>query len=170
MKQNLSLLPFPTRKLPLKSPKTSGAKTAKLKFYLAHAIPLKSLFFRKLASVSSRVMKRSRSITLTPSCTIFVINLLFSSYLGILPSAFLCKKCNQQPRLKSSLFCEDALLTLNKEEQGLANTSQQQQQQEVSIKDLLEAGSHFGHQTQRWNPKMKRYIFGEKNGIYIIDL
>ncbi|HXF28363.1 MAG TPA: 30S ribosomal protein S2, partial [Chlamydiales bacterium] len=52
----------------------------------------------------------------------------------------------------------------------MANTSQQQQQQEVSIKDLLEAGSHFGHQTQRWNPKMKRYIFGEKNGIYIIDL
>jgi small subunit ribosomal protein S2 len=40
----------------------------------------------------------------------------------------------------------------------------------VSIKDLLEAGVHFGHQTKRWNPKMKEYIFGERNGIYIVDL
>jgi len=40
----------------------------------------------------------------------------------------------------------------------------------VTIKDLLEAGVHFGHQTNRWNPKMRPYIFGEKNGIYIIDL
>jgi len=38
------------------------------------------------------------------------------------------------------------------------------------LKDLLEAGVHFGHQTKRWNPKMKAYIFGERNGIYIIDL
>ncbi len=38
------------------------------------------------------------------------------------------------------------------------------------MKDLLEAGVHFGHQTRRWNPKMKPYIFGERNGIYIIDL
>ena len=40
----------------------------------------------------------------------------------------------------------------------------------VQIKDLLEAGVHFGHQTRRWNPKMKPYIFKEQNGIYIIDL
>ncbi len=40
----------------------------------------------------------------------------------------------------------------------------------VSIKELLEAGVHFGHQTKRWNPKMKEYIFGERNGIYIVDL
>lgn len=40
----------------------------------------------------------------------------------------------------------------------------------LSIKDMLEAGVHFGHQTNRWNPKMKPYIFGEKNGIYILDL
>ncbi len=40
----------------------------------------------------------------------------------------------------------------------------------VTIKELLEAGVHFGHQTKRWNPKMKRYLFGERNGIYIIDL
>jgi len=40
----------------------------------------------------------------------------------------------------------------------------------VSMKDLLEAGVHFGHQTRRWNPKMKRFIFGERGGIYIIDL
>jgi small subunit ribosomal protein S2 len=40
----------------------------------------------------------------------------------------------------------------------------------VSMKDLLEAGVHFGHQTRRWNPKMKRFIFAERGGIYIIDL
>ncbi|MCK4994791.1 MAG: 30S ribosomal protein S2 [Candidatus Omnitrophica bacterium] len=40
----------------------------------------------------------------------------------------------------------------------------------VSIKQLLESGVHFGHQTRRWNPKMARYIFGERNGIYIINL
>lgn len=40
----------------------------------------------------------------------------------------------------------------------------------VSMKQLLEAGVHFGHQTRRWNPKMKSYIFGARNGIYIIDL
>lgn len=54
---------------------------------------------------------------------------------------------------------------------------QQQQQQpqqqvplQITIKDLLEAGAHFGHQTRRWNPKMKRYIFEARNGLYIIDL
>lgn len=51
--------------------------------------------------------------------------------------------------------------------QGLA---QQQQQPNVTIKELLEAGAHFGHQTRRWNPKMKRFIFEERNGLYIIDL
>jgi small subunit ribosomal protein S2 len=40
----------------------------------------------------------------------------------------------------------------------------------IALKDLLEAGVHFGHQTKRWNPKMKQFIFGERNGIYIIDL
>jgi len=40
----------------------------------------------------------------------------------------------------------------------------------VAIKELLEAGVHFGHQTNRWNPKMKKFLFGERNGIYIIDL
>ncbi|MCH9612385.1 MAG: 30S ribosomal protein S2 [Chlamydiia bacterium] len=46
----------------------------------------------------------------------------------------------------------------------------QKQENLISIKELLEAGAHFGHQSQRWNPKMKRFIFGERNGIYIIDL
>src|SRR6187431_189772 len=41
---------------------------------------------------------------------------------------------------------------------------------QISMKSLLEAGAHFGHQTKRWNPKMKPYIFGARNGIYIIDL
>ena len=40
----------------------------------------------------------------------------------------------------------------------------------LSMKELLEAGVHFGHQTRRWNPKMKRYIYGARNGIYIVDL
>ena len=40
----------------------------------------------------------------------------------------------------------------------------------VSLKQLLEAGVHFGHQTRRWNPKMAKFIFTERNGIYIIDL
>ncbi|PKL52256.1 MAG: 30S ribosomal protein S2 [Nitrospira bacterium HGW-Nitrospira-1] len=40
----------------------------------------------------------------------------------------------------------------------------------VTMKELLEAGVHFGHQVKRWNPKMKKYVFGERNGIYIIDL
>ena len=40
----------------------------------------------------------------------------------------------------------------------------------ITIKELLEAGVHFGHQTKRWNPKMKDYIFGQRNGIYVIDL
>ena len=41
---------------------------------------------------------------------------------------------------------------------------------EIGIRELLEAGVHFGHQTRRWNPKMRRYIFGERGGIHIIDL
>ncbi len=41
---------------------------------------------------------------------------------------------------------------------------------EVTMKEMLEAGVHFGHQTRRWNPKMKPYIFGKRNGIYIVDL
>ena len=40
----------------------------------------------------------------------------------------------------------------------------------VTMKQLLEAGVHFGHQTRRWNPKMRNYIYTERNGIYIIDL
>lgn len=40
----------------------------------------------------------------------------------------------------------------------------------LNVKQLLEAGAHFGHQTHKWNPKMKKYVFGERNGIYIIDL
>lgn len=41
---------------------------------------------------------------------------------------------------------------------------------EIQLKSLLEAGAHFGHQTHKWNPKMKPYVYGERNGIYIIDL
>jgi small subunit ribosomal protein S2 len=41
---------------------------------------------------------------------------------------------------------------------------------ELNLKDLLAAGAHFGHQTHKWNPKMKKYVYGERNGIYIVDL
>ncbi len=41
---------------------------------------------------------------------------------------------------------------------------------EPTVQDMLEAGVHFGHQTRRWNPKMRRFIFAERSGIYIIDL
>ncbi|MBF0312465.1 MAG: 30S ribosomal protein S2 [Oligoflexia bacterium] len=41
---------------------------------------------------------------------------------------------------------------------------------EITLKSLLEAGAHFGHQTYKWNPKMKKYVYGERNGIYIIDV
>ena len=40
----------------------------------------------------------------------------------------------------------------------------------IGVQELLEAGVHFGHQTKRWNPKMKKFIFDARNGIYIIDL
>ena len=50
------------------------------------------------------------------------------------------------------------------------NKEEQQTMAVVSMKQLLEAGVHFGHQTRRWNPKMATYIYTERNGIYIIDL
>ena len=52
----------------------------------------------------------------------------------------------------------------------MASNSTGQARLTVNVQDLLDAGLHFGHQTKRWNPKMKRYIFGARNGIYIVDL
>jgi small subunit ribosomal protein S2 len=61
--------------------------------------------------------------------------------------------------------------------QNMKGTEEKNQQREevtpvavISMKQLLEAGVHFGHQTRRWNPKMAEYIFTDRNGIYIIDL
>src|SRR5207247_1548706 len=51
-----------------------------------------------------------------------------------------------------------------------ATTKRENDLAQVGIKELLEAGVHFGHQTRRWNPKMRRFIFGERAGIHIIDL
>jgi small subunit ribosomal protein S2 len=62
---------------------------------------------------------------------------------------------------------EDAVVN-NLKGQGLA--LQEELKEEVTIKDLLEAGAHFGHQKRRWNPKMKRFIFELRGGLYIIDL
>lgn len=66
---------------------------------------------------------------------------------------------------KTEIFSyrKDAVVINQKKGQGLADT-------EITIKELLEAGAHFGHQKRRWNPKMKRFIFEERNGLYIIDL
>src|SRR5581483_5747037 len=54
--------------------------------------------------------------------------------------------------------------------QGMQSNSKEGCLATITMKELLEAGVHFGHQTRRWNPKMKEYIFGERNGIHIIDL
>lgn len=68
-----------------------------------------------------------------------------------------------------NLAWQDAVVNIKG--QGLAqNQSRKSQNLSISVKDLLEAGAHFGHQTSRWNPKMKRFIFEERNGLYIIDL
>jgi small subunit ribosomal protein S2 len=56
------------------------------------------------------------------------------------------------------------------EDQLVTTISPSQEETQVTMKALLEAGVHFGHQTKRWNPKMRPYIFGERNGIHIIDL
>ena len=42
--------------------------------------------------------------------------------------------------------------------------------QELPLKELLAAGAHFGHQKHKWNPKMRKYVYGERNGVYIIDV
>jgi len=65
------------------------------------------------------------------------------------------------------LLRQDAVVNIKG--QGLAQ-NQKTPNLSISVKDLLEAGAHFGHQTSRWNPKMKRFIFEERNGLYIIDL
>jgi small subunit ribosomal protein S2 len=65
------------------------------------------------------------------------------------------------------LLRQDAVVNIKG--QGLAQ-NQKNPNLSISVKDLLEAGAHFGHQTSRWNPKMKRFIFEERNGLYIIDL
>src|SRR5688572_17146077 len=65
-------------------------------------------------------------------------------------------------RVPHSLFAREPHHTTDKGDVPVA--------QEVGIRELLEAGVHFGHQTRRWNPKMRRFIFGERGGIYIIDL
>src|SRR6266498_6086759 len=53
---------------------------------------------------------------------------------------------------------------------GGGNKPKEKKMSNITMKELLEAGVHFGHQTKRWNPKMKPYIFGSRNGIYIVDL
>jgi small subunit ribosomal protein S2 len=70
---------------------------------------------------------------------------------------------------RNSLLKSGCRVECNTEGQGLA-TTQEKTESTVSVKELLECGAHFGHQRHRWNPKMKRYIFEERNGIYIIDL
>ena len=65
---------------------------------------------------------------------------------------------------------QSSLLTVDFEGGKIKTKWRKQIMAVISMKQLLEAGVHFGHQTRRWNPKMKRFIFTERNGIYIIDL
>ena len=53
---------------------------------------------------------------------------------------------------------------------GTSETAAALERSELNIHDLIEAGVHFGHQTHRWNPRMKPFIFGERNGVHIVDL
>src|ERR1700721_415351 len=80
-----------------------------------------------------------------------------------IPSPAGFNSCGKESNLPYEGSIQAPMLTLGRLNQGatLAN---------ITMKELLEAGVHFGHQTKRWNPKMKEYIFGERNGIYIIDL
>ena len=66
-------------------------------------------------------------------------------------------------------FIKKTKFVFNKIITGL-NKIQEENLAKITIQDLLNAGVHFGHQTKRWNPKMKKYIFGARNGIYIFDL
>ncbi|MBJ7448892.1 MAG: 30S ribosomal protein S2 [Parachlamydiales bacterium] len=66
------------------------------------------------------------------------------------------------------MYNQDRNLSLSKD--AVVKPKKGQGLAETTIKELLEAGAHFGHQKRRWNPKMKRYIFEERNGLYIIDL
>jgi small subunit ribosomal protein S2 len=58
----------------------------------------------------------------------------------------------------------------SEQEGGVSETASALEKQELTIRELLEAGVHFGHQTHRWNPSMKRFLFGERNGVHIVDL
>src|SRR5436305_8812771 len=67
--------------------------------------------------------------------------------------------------------CLDQPRSTSTPERAVSNTKPREQTvAQIGIRELLEAGVHFGHQTRRWNPKMRRFIFGERDGIYIIDL
>ena len=73
------------------------------------------------------------------------------------------EKCFWSKNTKPKATCQNIC-------QGAAKKKESCKMAKISIKDLLEAGCHFGHQTRRWNPKMKEYVYGAKNGISIIDL
>src|SRR5688572_20836755 len=76
-------------------------------------------------------------------------------------------------RVRGIRAATDALPRHNREPRpsaGRPDLEDQQMAPVVTMRQLLESGVHFGHQTRRWNPKMKRFIFTERNGIYIIDL
>jgi small subunit ribosomal protein S2 len=79
----------------------------------------------------------------------------------ISPASLVLSTISNNTKTEILWLTQDAVVNIKG--QGLAN-------QQITIKELLEAGSHFGHQTRRWNPKMKRFIFEERNGLYIIDL
>src|SRR5699024_5363569 len=76
-------------------------------------------------------------------------------------------------RTKYAQFCRGltgAYMVVKQREIGGIKPEEETNMAVITMKQLLEAGVHFGHQTRRWNPKMSKYIFTERNGIYIIDL
>ena len=65
---------------------------------------------------------------------------------------------------------EKVVVTENEEVEVMASVMHDENDPVISTKKLLEAGVHFGHQTRKWDPKMGKYIFGARNGVYIVDL
>ena len=84
-------------------------------------------------------------------------------------SSAICRFCKQKRTPRLSDWCRESGFP-RKYQPGGGKTKEVFSNAVVSMKQLLEAGVHFGHQTRRWNPKMAQYIFTERNGIYIIDL
>src|SRR4051812_47213151 len=87
-----------------------------------------------------------------------------------MPAARIHRPCNR-PGGTGGWRCRSLELRFHPDAAGLLHSNHRRYHVSVvTMRELLEAGVHFGHQTRRWDPKMRRFIFGERGGIYIIDL